>query len=196
MMALPENLNIFTKKQVSKSSVEDATQSKFLFFWVGVWYIRKEKENNMRVLIQRICQAAVSIDQSRTASVGTGLLVLLGIEPSDDQTDILWLSKKIVQMRLFDDDQGVMNRSVRDIGGQVLLVSQFTLHASVKKGNRPSYVKSAGPEVALPLYLEMIKQLSLDLGKEIATGSFGADMQVSLINDGPVTIWIDSKDRQ
>lgn len=150
----------------------------------------------MRVLLQRVRQARVTIDQRVTAEIGPGLLVLLGIEPADDTTDILWLSKKIVQLRLFDDEQGVMNRSLLDCGGQILLVSQFTLHASVKKGNRPSYIKSAAPAIALPLYQAMIRQLSADLGKEIATGSFGADMQVSLTNDGPVTIWIDSKDRQ
>lgn len=150
----------------------------------------------MRILLQRVLNASVTIKQQQTASIGVGLLILLGIEAEDGPQDITWLSNKIVQMRLFNDDQGVMNRSVLDVNGEILLVSQFTLHASTKKGNRPSYIRAARPEVATLLYEKMITQLKTDLGKEIATGSFGADMQIALINEGPVTIWLDSKDRQ
>ena len=156
----------------------------------------KNRQINKRILLQRVSQAAVSIDGEITAEISAGLLILLGIEATDNDTDIEWLSKKIIQLRIFNDEQDVMNRSVKDIDGQILLVSQFTLHASVKKGNRPSYIKAAAPAIAVPLYHKMIQQLKIDLGKEIATGSFGADMKVSLTNDGPVTIWIDSKDRQ
>ncbi|HTN36077.1 MAG TPA: D-aminoacyl-tRNA deacylase [Arachidicoccus sp.] len=150
----------------------------------------------MRILLQRVLNASVTIRQQQTASIGVGLLILLGIEAGDGPEDITWLSNKIVQMRLFNDDQGVMNRSVLDVNGEILLVSQFTLHASTKKGNRPSYIRAARPEVAMLLYEKMITQLKTDLGKEIATGSFGADMQIALVNEGPVTIWLDSKDRQ
>lgn len=150
----------------------------------------------MRILLQRVLNASVTINQQQTASIGVGLLILLGIEAGDGPQDITWLSNKIVQMRLFNDDQDVMNRSVLDVNGEILLVSQFTLHASTKKGNRPSYIRAARPEVATALYEKMITQLKTDLGKEIATGSFGADMQIALINEGPVTIWLDSKDRQ
>lgn len=190
MMALRKIVNIFTKIRYGERRTINSVPVKY--GCAG----RNKTKNDMRVLIQRVRQAAISIDKKTTAEIGPGLLLLLGIESADDSTDIQWLSKKIVQMRLFDDEHGVMNRSVQDSGGQILLVSQFTLHASIKKGNRPSYIKSAGPAIALPLYQAMIRQLTLDLGKEIATGSFGADMQVSLTNDGPVTIWIDSKDRQ
>jgi D-tyrosyl-tRNA(Tyr) deacylase len=150
----------------------------------------------MRAVIQRVSHASVTISGALHADIQAGLLVLLGIEGSDTSEDISWLSKKIVQMRLFNDAQGVMNRSVLDTGGELLLVSQFTLHAYTKKGNRPSYMRAAGPQVALPLYEEMIRQLSHDLGKEVKTGEFGADMQVSLVNDGPVTILIDTKHRE
>lgn len=150
----------------------------------------------MRILLQRVRQAAVDIGGQRYAAIGPGLLLLLGIEAADGPEDIQWLSNKVAQLRIFNDDNGVMNKSVLDIQGDILLVSQFTLHASIKKGNRPSYIKAARPDIAIPLYNNMIAQLSAKLGKEIATGSFGADMQVSLVNDGPVTIWMDSKDRQ
>jgi D-tyrosyl-tRNA(Tyr) deacylase len=150
----------------------------------------------MRAVLQRVADAAVTIDGAVYASIGQGLLVLLGIEDADGDEDIRWLSQKIVQMRIFDDENGVMNVSVKDIDGQILLVSQFTLHASVKKGNRPSYIKASKPEFAIPLYERMIRQLENDLGKEIRTGIFGAEMEVRLINDGPVTIIIDSKTRE
>lgn len=150
----------------------------------------------MRVVIQRVKSASVTVDQQVVGQVGSGLLVFVGIEDADDQDDIQWLSGKITQLRIFADDDGVMNRSVLDIGGEVLLVSQFTLHASTRKGNRPSYIRAARPEKAIPLYEQMIRQLQEDLGKPIATGSFGADMQVALVNDGPVTIWIDSRQRE
>lgn len=129
-------------------------------------------------------------------SIEKGLLVLMGVEDADTHEDVLWLSNKIVQMRIFDDADGVMNLSVKDIGGAVLLVSQFTLHASTKKGNRPSYIKASKPDKAIPLYEAMIRQLSADLGKPVQTGIFGADMKVSLLNDGPVTIVMDSQNRE
>jgi D-aminoacyl-tRNA deacylase len=150
----------------------------------------------MRAVIQRVSQASVSIGQHVKGSIGTGLLVLLGIEEADGMEDVQWLSQKIVQMRIFDDEEGVMNLSIKDKDLDVLLISQFTLHASTKKGNRPSYIKAAKPEIAVPLYTQMILQLSEDLGKHIYTGEFGADMKVSLVNDGPVTIIIDSKNRE
>lgn len=150
----------------------------------------------MRILIQKVSEASVSIENQPTASIKRGLLVFVGIETQDNEEDIHWLSSKIVQMRLFEDDAGVMNLSLKDIDGEILLVSQFTLQANVKKGNRPSYIKAAPPKIALPLYENMALQLKKDLGKVIATGTFGADMQINLINDGPVTIWVDSKNRQ
>jgi D-tyrosyl-tRNA(Tyr) deacylase len=150
----------------------------------------------MRVVIQRVSEAAVEIDGREVARVGQGLLVLLGIEEADNGEDISWLSKKICQLRIFNDSAGIMNVSVQEAKGNILVVSQFTLHASTKKGNRPSYIKAARPETAIPLYEQFISQLETDLGKEIQTGSFGAMMQVSLVNDGPVTIIIDSKERE
>jgi D-tyrosyl-tRNA(Tyr) deacylase len=150
----------------------------------------------MRVVIQRVSSARVVADCAETGRINDGLLVLLGIEDADSEADVLWLSSKIVQLRIFPDEQGVMNRSVSDIGGGILLVSQFTLHASTRKGNRPSYIRAARPEIAIPLYEAMIRQLETDLGRPVATGRFGADMQVELVNDGPVTIIIDSKNRE
>jgi D-tyrosyl-tRNA(Tyr) deacylase len=147
----------------------------------------------MRVVIQRVLEASVVVDEKVVGSIKNGLLVLLGIEDADTQDDINWLSGKIVGLRLFDDSDGVMNVSVKDIGGDILLVSQFTLMASTKKGNRPSYIKASKPPVAMPLYEQMIVTLSNELGKAVQTGIFGADMKVSLINNGPVTITIDSK---
>jgi D-tyrosyl-tRNA(Tyr) deacylase len=147
----------------------------------------------MRVVIQRVLEASVVVDEKVVGSIKNGLLVLLGIEDADTQDDINWLSGKIVGLRLFDDSDGVMNLSVKDIGGDILLVSQFTLMASTKKGNRPSYIKASKPPVAMPLYEQMITTLSNELGKAVQTGIFGADMKVSLINNGPVTITIDSK---
>lgn len=150
----------------------------------------------MRVVIQRVIQASVTIDGKIKSSIGLGLLVLIGIEDADTQEDIEWLSSKIINLRIFNDADGVMNISVKDAGGDLILVSQFTLHASTKKGNRPSYIKAARPEIAIPLYEKMIVQLQNDLGKSIQTGEFGADMKVSLLNDGPVTIVMDSKNRE
>lgn len=147
----------------------------------------------MRVVIQRVLEASVVVDEKVVGSIKNGLLVLLGIEDADTQEDINWLSGKIVGLRLFDDSDGVMNVSVKDIGGDILLISQFTLMASTKKGNRPSYIKASKPPVAMPLYEQMITTLSNELGKAVQTGIFGADMKVSLINNGPVTITIDSK---
>ena len=150
----------------------------------------------MRVVIQRVSKASVKVDGVENAAIGPGLLVLLGIEDADNEEDVKWLSSKIVQLRVFNDEQGVMNCSVREVGGSILLVSQFTLHASTKKGNRPSYIRASKPQVAIPLYEAMIKQLEEDLGKPVGTGIFGADMKVELLNDGPVTICIDSKNKE
>jgi D-tyrosyl-tRNA(Tyr) deacylase len=150
----------------------------------------------MRAVIQRVSKASVTIDGKINSQIGNGLLVLLGIEDADTAEDIEWLSGKIVNLRIFDDADGVMNESVIDRKGDLILVSQFTLHASTKKGNRPSYIKASKPDIAIPLYEKMIKQLSTDLGKEIGTGIFGADMKVELLNDGPVTIVIDSQNRE
>jgi len=147
----------------------------------------------MRAVIQRVSRASVMINASIHSQIGIGLLVLMGIEDADGLDDIEWLSNKIVNLRIFNDGQGVMNISIRDIQGEILLVSQFTLHASTKKGNRPSYIKASKPEIAIPLYEKMIKQLSNDLGQTIKTGEFGADMKIELLNDGPVTIVIDTK---
>jgi D-tyrosyl-tRNA(Tyr) deacylase len=150
----------------------------------------------MRSVIQRVTKAGVIIDGKVYSEIANGLLVLLGIEDADSDEDIQWLSKKIVSLRIFNDEEGVMNRSVVEISGEILLVSQFTLHASTKKGNRPSYIKASKPEIAIPMYQKMILQLSKDMNKEIRTGEFGADMKVELVNDGPVTIVIDSKNRE
>ena len=150
----------------------------------------------MRVVIQRVLNASVSISGTVTAAIGEGLLVLLGICEEDGDEDIEWLVKKIVGLRVFDDAAGVMNIDVRDAGGDVLVVSQFTLMASTKKGNRPSYIRAARPEVAIPLYERLCAALSAALGKPVPTGTFGADMQVALVNDGPVTICIDTKNKE
>jgi D-aminoacyl-tRNA deacylase len=149
----------------------------------------------MKVVIQRISKASVTINEKRKSSIGLGCLVLIGIEGSDNLEDIEWLSSKICNLRIFNDENGIMNLSLKDINGEILLVSQFTLNASTKKGNRPSYINVAKPEIAIPLYEKMIAQLQSDLGKAIQTGEFGADMKVELLNDGPVTIIIDSKNR-
>jgi D-aminoacyl-tRNA deacylase len=150
----------------------------------------------MRVVIQRVSRASVTVEGSVSGKIGYGLLVLLGIEDADGDEDIRWLSAKIVNLRIFNDENGVMNKSVLETGGGILLVSQFTLHASTKKGNRPSYTKASKPEVAIPVYEKMIKGLQTDLGRKIETGIFGADMKVELLNDGPVTIVIDTKNRE
>ncbi len=150
----------------------------------------------MRAVIQRVSAASVTVDEIVTGTIKNGLLVLLGIEDADTQDDIQWLSNKIVNLRIFNDENGVMNVNVKDTGGAILLVSQFTLHASTKKGNRPSYIKASKPDFAVPVYEKMISQLKADLGKEIETGIFGADMKVSLLNDGPVTIIMDTKNKE
>ena len=150
----------------------------------------------MRVVIQRVKNASVTVEGQIIGSIFKGLLVLVGIENTDTKEDIEWLSGKIVGLRVFDDENGVMNLSVKEISGEILLVSQFTLHASTKKGNRPSYIMAAKPAVAIPLYQHFIEQLSLDMGHRIQTGKFGADMQVALLNDGPVTLLIDSKNKE
>jgi len=151
---------------------------------------------NMRVVIQRVAQASVNINNTIKSEIKAGLLVLVGIEDADTNEDITWLGNKIVNLRIFDDENKVPNISVKDMGGDILLVSQFTLHASTRKGNRPSYNKACKPDIAIPLYQKMIAQLESDLGKRIFTGAFGADMKVSLINDGPVTIVIDTKNKE
>ena len=150
----------------------------------------------MRAVIQRVTKASVTIEGRINGQIENGLLVLMGIEDADTNEDIEWLSSKIVNLRIFNDENGVMNISVKDIAGNILLISQFTLHASTKKGNRPSYIKASKPEIAIPIYEKMIEQLSIDLGKEIQTGIFGADMKVELLNDGPVTIVIDTKNKE
>lgn len=150
----------------------------------------------MRAVIQRVARASVTIEGNLIAEIEAGLLVLMGIEEADTEEDIRWLSAKIVQLRIFDDEKGVMNLSLLDKAGDLLLVSQFTLHASTKKGNRPSYIKAAKPEIAIPLYEKIKTQLATDLGRPILTGEFGADMKVNLLNDGPVTILIDTKNKE
>jgi D-aminoacyl-tRNA deacylase len=150
----------------------------------------------MRAVIQRVNSAAVRIDKQESGSIKKGLLVLLGIEDADSEEDITWLSSKIVNLRIFNDTNGVMNLSLKEMNGDILLVSQFTLHASTRKGNRPSYIRAAKPQVAIPIYEKMIFQLENDLGKPVQTGVFGADMQVELVNDGPVTIIIDTKQKE
>ena len=150
----------------------------------------------MRAVIQRVSEASVTIDHKIRSSIQKGLLVLAGIEDADTAEDIAWLSAKIVNLRIFNDEQGVMNVSLKDIGGDLILVSQFTLHAATKKGNRPSYIKASKPDIAIPLYEQLIRQLEMDLGKPVGTGEFGADMKVALINDGPVTILIDTKNKE
>ncbi len=150
----------------------------------------------MKVVIQRVSQASVTIDNIVKASINKGYMILLGIEETDTIEDIDWLSKKIVGLRIFSDAEGKMNLDIKEVNGDILLISQFTLHAQTKKGNRPSYIKAARPEQAIPLYEQFIKQLSVDLGKQVFTGEFGADMKVALVNDGPVTIIIDSKNKE
>ncbi|HZJ60606.1 MAG TPA: D-aminoacyl-tRNA deacylase [Chitinophagaceae bacterium] len=150
----------------------------------------------MRAVIQRVSKARVTIKEKINGQIENGLLVLIGIEDADTDEDIEWLSARIVNLRIFNDEKGVMNISVKDISGNILLISQFTLHASTKKGNRPSYIRASKPDIAIPLYEKMIKQLSIDLGNEIQTGVFGADMKVELLNDGPVTIVIDTKNKE
>ena len=150
----------------------------------------------MRAVIQRVSSAEITINGKEKRHINKGLVVLIGIEDKDDQTDVDWLTAKIVNLRIFNDDAGIMNLSAKEINGDVLAVSQFTLHASTKKGNRPSYMKASKPDIAIPLYNEFIKGLQQQLGKGIQTGEFGADMQVALINDGPVTILIDSKAKE
>jgi len=150
----------------------------------------------MRALIQRTANASVTVNNREISRIGKGVVVLLGIEDADTPDDIEWLSRKIVHLRIFNDKDGVMNESLLAVGGDALVVSQFTLHASTKKGNRPSYMKASGPEIAVPLYEKFIDQLESDLGKKVGSGIFGADMKVELCNDGPVTILIDSKKRE
>ena len=149
----------------------------------------------MRIVIQRVTEASVTIDQLLKSSIQKGVLVLAGFESEDTREDLDWIIKKIIQLRIFDDNQGVMNLSVKDIEGEILVVSQFTLHAKTKKGNRPSYINAAQPEIAIPLYNQFISSLSENLGREVQTGKFGAMMMVHLVNDGPVTIIIDSKNK-
>ncbi len=150
----------------------------------------------MRVVIQRTTHAAVTINGLQKSAIGKGMLILVGIEDSDDTEDIDWLCRKIVNLRIFDDENGVMNRSILETKGDILVVSQFTLHASTKKGNRPSYIRAARPEISVPLYEQFCSALGLALGKPVETGEFGADMKVELLNDGPVTICIDTKNKE
>jgi D-tyrosyl-tRNA(Tyr) deacylase len=150
----------------------------------------------MRLLLQRVSQASVVIDGRETSRIGPGFLILLGIEQEDSAEDIAWLVRKVAALRVFSDEAGLMNRSVQEIEGEMLVVSQFTLHASTKKGNRPSFIRAAGPETAIPLYNRFVTELQQASGRPVSTGEFGADMKVALVNDGPVTIWMDSKNRE
>ncbi|SIS93595.1 D-tyrosyl-tRNA(Tyr) deacylase [Zobellia uliginosa] len=150
----------------------------------------------MRAIIQRVSRASVRVDGRIISEIRNGLLILLGIEDADGQEDIEWLSRKIVNLRIFNDANGVMNESLKAVGGDAIVVSQFTLHAATKKGNRPSYIKASKPDVAIPLYEKFVQQMEVDLGKKIGTGIFGADMKVDLLNDGPVTIAIDTKNKE
>lgn len=150
----------------------------------------------MRAIIQRVSHASVTVEGEKISTISQGLLVLVGIEDEDNQEDIIWLSNKICNLRIFADENDVMNCSVKEIDGDIIVVSQFTLHAATKKGNRPSYIKASKPEIAIPLYEKFVAQIELDLGKNIQTGKFGADMKVELLNDGPVTIFIDTKNRE
>lgn len=150
----------------------------------------------MRIIIQRVSKASVSIEGQIKSYINKGLLILVGIQDSDNEEDIEWITNKISNLRIFDDENGIMNKSILDINGEILVVSQFTLYASTKKGNRPSYINASKPNIAIPLYNQFCKILSDKTTKEIKTGEFGADMQVELINDGPVTIWIDSKNKE
>lgn len=150
----------------------------------------------MKAVLQRVSEASVTIDGEKVADINVGILVLIGIEDADAEEDIDWLSNKIINLRIFNDENGVMNLSVKDVGGDIIIVSQFTLHASTKKGNRPSYLKAAKPEIAVPLYERFIASMEFTLGKTVQTGKFGADMKVSLLNDGPVTILIDTKNKE
>jgi D-tyrosyl-tRNA(Tyr) deacylase len=150
----------------------------------------------MRLVLQRVSSASVTVDATITGQIGTGLMILAGIEHEDTLDDLTWLVQKITQMRIFGDAEGKMNLSVKDIGGELLVVSQFTLHASTKKGNRPSFIRAARPEIAIPLYEQFLSLLEAEMGKPVARGIFGADMQVALVNDGPVTICIDSRARE
>ena len=150
----------------------------------------------MKAVIQRVSQSSVTINNEIVAQIQQGLLVLVGIEDADNQEDINWLTSKIANLRIFEDENEVMNLSLKDIDGEMIVVSQFTLHALTKKGNRPSYIKASKPEIAIPLYESFVKQMEIELGKKIQTGQFGADMKVSLVNDGPVTIIIDTKNKE
>ena len=150
----------------------------------------------MKAVIQRVSQASVTIDNEKVADIGLGLLILVGIEDADTTEDIDWLTAKNSQLRIFNDENGVMNKSVQDVNGDIIVVSQFTLHASTKKGNRPSYLKASKPDVAIPLYETFVNSMEKSIGKKVQTGQFGADMKVSLINDGPVTIIIDTKNKE
>ena len=150
----------------------------------------------MKVVIQRVLESSVTINNKIVAQIQKGLLVLVGIEEADSKEDIEWLTSKITNLRIFEDENHIMNLSLKDINSEIIVVSQFTLHAATKKGNRPSYIKAAKPDVAIPLYENFIKQMEAELGKKVQTGQFGADMKVSLINDGPVTIIIDSKNKE
>ncbi|GAA4277139.1 D-aminoacyl-tRNA deacylase [Aquimarina mytili] len=150
----------------------------------------------MRAVIQRVSEASVTVDNEIISRIAEGLLILIGIEDTDNQEDIEWLSGKITRLRIFGDENDIMNKSILDIAGEAIVVSQFTLHASTKKGNRPSYIRAAKPDVAIPLYQDFIKQFEKDLGKKVGTGIFGADMKISLLNDGPVTIIVDTKSKE
>lgn len=181
----------------SQNFAHHGYKNNFFFSNFGIKFlINKQFYNKMKVVIQRVSKAAVTIDNAAKSAIKQGLLIFVGIEDSDNEEDIKWLSNKIVNIRIFDDENKVPNRSIKEINGDILLISQFTLHASTKKGNRPSYLKASKAQTAIPIYEKMIQQLKLDLGKEIFTGEFGADMKVELLNDGPITILIDTKNKE
>lgn len=166
-----------------------------IYFYAKINGINSKKNYNMRALVQRVNYSKVVVEDKTIGEIGPGLMVLLGVEHEDTEEDIRWLSNKVVQLRIFDDEQGVMNRSVKDIDGEVMVISQFTLHANTKKGSRPSYIKAAKPEVSTPMYEKFVKETEQNLGKDVMTGEFGAYMKIALENDGPVTIMIDSKNK-
>ena len=174
----------------SKFSIRKPVRFKVVFLFL------QSLDQQMRAVIQRVSEASVTINGKEKAAIGKGLLVLVGVEDADNYEDVEWLSGKIVRLRIFGDDQNLMNLSVQEAGGEILAVSQFTLHASTKKGNRPSFIKASKPETAIPLYEDLLNRLSADFGKPVKSGEFGADMQVSLMNDGPVTIIIDTKKKE
>lgn len=185
------SLHLIRIKTLKFIGIVQKYKGRLLYSFIFAYNIK-----NMRAIIQRVRHAKLSIDDELYSSMGQGILVLLGIEPDDQKEDINWITQKITSMRIFSDDQGKMNLSVLDVGGDIMVVSQFTLHAKVKKGNRPSFIRAAKPDVAIPLYEQTVKEFEKIMQKAVPTGEFGADMQIELLNSGPVTIWLDSKRKE